>query len=97
MDLDIKNGTVHISMKLYLEEAIKAYGEPINLATKTPATKTLIEIDQESPILSKLQAETFHHIVAKLLHVTKRARLFILLLYSFVIGSNLPLRKTCAS
>ena len=27
MDLDIKNGTVHISMKLYLEEAIKAYGE----------------------------------------------------------------------
>ena len=77
MDLDIKIGTVHISMKSYLEEAIKAYKEPKNSAGKTPATRTLLEIDQESPLLSKLQAETFHHIVAKLLHVTKRARLDI--------------------
>ena len=77
MDLDIKNGTVHISMKLSLEVAIKAYGEPINSAAKTPATRTLLEIDQESPLLSKSQAEIFHHIVAKILHVTKKARLDI--------------------
>ena len=77
MDMDIKNGIVHISMKWYLEEAIKAYGEPINSAAKTPATRTLLEIDQESPLLSKLQAEIFHHIVAKILHVTKKARLDI--------------------
>ena len=64
-------------MQSYSEEAIKAYGEPINSAAKTLATRTLIDIDPESPLLSKERAKTFHHIVAKLLHVTKRARLDI--------------------
>ena len=77
MDLNIKNGIVKILMKPYLEEAIKAYGEPINSAAKTPATRTLFDINPESSQLSKSQAETFHHIVAKLLHVTKRVRLDI--------------------
>ena len=77
MDLVVKDGVARIKMKSYLEEAITVYGEPINSAAKSPATRNLTEIDKESPLLSKEDTERFHHIVAKLLYVAKRARLDI--------------------
>ena len=77
MDLLIKDGVVRIMMKSYLEEAIKAFEEPINSAAKSPSTRTLHEIDENSPLLTKDETEKFHHIVAKLLYVSKRARLDI--------------------
>ena len=36
MDLLIKDGVVKIMMTSYLEDAIKAYGEPINSVAKSP-------------------------------------------------------------
>ena len=77
MDLLIKDGIVKIMMKFYLEDAIKAYGEPIDSVAKSFSTRTLTKVDPNSNLLSKSKTETFHHIVAKLLHVTKRARLDI--------------------
>ena len=78
MDLTIENGEITIDMKEYLKECIVAYGEGINSATKTPGMKNLLNVNKESPALSTKKAETFHHIIGKLLYVAKRARLDIL-------------------
>ena len=77
MNLKIKDGTVSITMKDYLEEALQAYGEPINSSATTPANRNLHVIDENAELLPNEKAERFHHIVAKLLHVAKRARLDI--------------------
>jgi len=75
MNIEIKDKKVHIMMRDYLQEAIDAYGEAITTNATTPATRALMEIDQDSKLLEKRRADIFHHIVAKLLHVAKRARL----------------------
>lgn len=64
-------------MKDYVKEAIEAYGEPINSTAKTPATRNLHEVNDTSEPLNEEMSDGFHHIVAKLLHVAKRAQLDI--------------------
>ena len=76
MKIKIRNKQVQICMQSYLEESIVAFGDPINSAAKSTSTRYLIQVDESEP-LSEEQTITFHHIVAKLLHVTKRARLDI--------------------
>ena len=76
MNISIHDRKVHISMQRYLEESIMAFGEPINSGAKSPSTRTLMQTDKSEP-LSEKKTIIFHHIVAKLLHVTKRARLDI--------------------
>ena len=84
MDLNIDNGEITINMQEYLKECIVAFGEGINSAAKTPAMKNLLNVNDESPKLSSDKAETFHHIIGKLLHVAKRARLDILPTVTFM-------------
>ena len=67
-------------MPSYLEECISAFeatGEEINGIANSPAKTTLFQINEEDERLDEEKAEIFHHIVAKLLFVAKRARLDI--------------------
>ena len=77
MDVQIEDRKVSIEMPEYLGECIIAFGEPINSVATSPATRMLHTINPEAEALSVTKRETFHHIVAKLLHVAKRARLDI--------------------
>ena len=81
------NGKVEISMKDYLRECIETYEEiDTGLGEKcsTPGKHDLFKVDKDSRILDDKKAEIFYHIVAKLLYVSKRARLDIDLVVSFM-------------
>jgi Reverse transcriptase (RNA-dependent DNA polymerase) len=78
------DNTATIGMKDYLTEAIEESGLHINKTASTPATRDLFDIDEKSPALSKVDGEIFHSIVAKLLYVSIRARMDILLATSFL-------------
>ena len=88
MDIDfLSEGRVSILMKDHLLECIEAFeatGESIDRCTVTPAAHNLFEIDETSPTLDKEQSELYHHIVAKLLFVCKRARLDVQLPIAFM-------------
>jgi hypothetical protein len=79
-----ENETVSVSMKLYLEEAIRDSALTINRQTASPASKGLFEVEETSPPLPKTDSEIFHSVVAKLLYVALRARPDILLAVSFL-------------
>ena len=78
------NHKVKITMKSYLQEAISAFGEDVSMGAATPATRNLFETNEELPCLKPSKAEIFHHIVAKLLCVTKRARIDLQLVIAFL-------------
>jgi hypothetical protein len=71
--------TAIITMKQYLEEAISESRMNITKKVATPARKHLFDVDEESPLLNKDEAEVFHSVVAKLLYVSLRARMDLLL------------------
>ena len=74
MSVELKDGQVKICMKDYLKEAIQAFGEPINSCAKTPASKDLFEVNVNDAPLDIQRSKTFHTVVAKLLYISKRAR-----------------------
>ena len=73
----LDNGTVKIMMDDYIRECIDVYGEHKLKDRKTPGGSDLFEVDDKAEGLNKENSDTFHHIVAKLLFVAKRARLDI--------------------
>ena len=75
MELEIKNKQVQMNMKIYLKDCIINFPEEISIAAKTPATKSLIKVDNDLAPLCEQQNEIFHSIIQKLLYVTKRARI----------------------
>ena len=78
-------GTAVITTKKYLKEALSESGMQITQEVATPAQKCLFEMDdEESPFLSQNKAEIFHSLVAKLLYVSIRARVDLLLAVSFL-------------
>ena len=87
MDFELmENGEIEIIMRDYLEECIATFGEAFNGGAKTPAQGNLFESSDEAEKLSEDKAEVFHHIVAKLLFVAKRARPDIDLAISYLCG-----------
>ena len=60
-------------MQEYAEENILAFGEEITAKAPTPAKSKLFVVN-ESELLNEDKSERFHYIVAKLLYVSKRAR-----------------------
>ena len=85
MDIEYNDdGTVSISMNDYIEECIEVFGKSFNGGATSPAKRNLFEIDEHSKKLSEKKSILFHHIVAKLLFVSKRARLDINLTISFL-------------
>ena len=75
MNFKIVNKQVQICMQSYLQECIDAFGESLTSNATTPANKNLMEIDETSCILDEKRREIFHHVVQKLLHISKRGRL----------------------
>ena len=88
MDFEfIGDGKVQISMIEYLRECIETFEEEDSEISKkcaTPGKHDLFKVDNDSPKLTEERAEKFHNIVAKLLYVSKRARLDIDLAVSFL-------------
>jgi hypothetical protein len=76
--------TANISMREYLTEAISESGLAIVKTVSTPASKDLFSVSAASPFLSKQEQEVFHSVVAKLLYVSIRARMDLLLATSFL-------------
>ena len=71
---------IEIQMKEYIKESIESFeelGEKLESSATIPAKQNLFDIDDESEELDEEKAEIFHHIVSKLLYVTKKARLNI--------------------
>ena len=69
-----KDKTVTIDMSDYIKEAIIDSQEDVSKTATSPATKTLFDIDDDSPVLDKVKADRFHRIAAKLLYICKRGR-----------------------
>ena len=85
MDLEFReDGTCAILMMDYIKECFEAYGEVICKGVNTPGKHDLFHIDNEAKALSEEKMDISHHIVAKLLYVSKRARVDIDLTVSFL-------------
>ena len=80
----IGDNKVKLTMKSYLEEAIQAFGEDVSAGAVTPASRNLFVVNNDLPFLETERAEIFHHVVAKLLYVAKRARVDIQLAIAFL-------------
>ena len=80
----IGDGKVQLTMKNYLEEAIQAFGEDVSAGAATPTNRNLFVVNEDLPPLETEKAEVFHHVVAKLLYVAKRARVDLQLAIAFL-------------
>jgi Reverse transcriptase (RNA-dependent DNA polymerase) len=76
--------TATITMKDYLQEAIDESGLDIKKEVSTPAMRTLFDINDSALALNTQQSERFHSVVAKLLYVSLRARMDLLLAVAFL-------------
>ena len=82
-----KEKTVQLTMKWHIKECFEAFNifdEEIIKGANTPAKSKLFEIDEHVIPLNETKNEGFHHIVAKLLFVTKKARVNVDLAVSFL-------------
>jgi len=84
VDFEIKQGRIELLMPEYIQECIDSFGEAINSNAGTPANKNLFEIDEDAMVLDNEKATIYHHIVQKLLHVCKRARVDIQVAIAFM-------------
>ena len=76
----LDSGRLKIIMKEYLEECIEYFGEVdenIKMTIGSPGGHDLFKVKEGLDRLDADKSKMFHHIVAKLLFVTKRARLDI--------------------
>ena len=79
-----KDGTVHVKMKEHIKDAIDGFKDDITKSVVTPATRDLLEVDEDSPKLSIKDSENYHSTTAKLLYISMRARMDILLAVAFL-------------
>ena len=64
-------------MRQYLEECIESFSEDIKTTISFSGGHDLFKVDESLEKLNTERSEMFHHIVAKLLFIYKRARLDI--------------------
>ena len=78
--------TVSINMSEYVEETISTFSEVslINSGATTPAKQNLFDVDEGSEQLDVNRSNIFHHCTAKLLYVSIRCRLDIVLTICFL-------------
>ena len=75
MDIHLNNNkTVSLSMKARIKEENEAYGDDVSMKIATPADRNLFAVNNESEELKEGKSAIFHSVVAKLLHLFKRAR-----------------------
>jgi hypothetical protein len=75
MTLDYSNeGKVNIIMSDYIKNVLDGLPEDMDGVSPTPAANHLFEVNKDPVPLDKELAEFFHHVVAQLLFLCKRAR-----------------------
>ena len=75
MDLHFPgNGTVEISMRHYLEEALEMFPSELTGNVNSPAADYLFEVNQKCEKLPEARRQLLHSIVAKLLYVANKGR-----------------------
>jgi hypothetical protein len=77
-------GTAVIVMKDYLSEAISESELEITREAATPAKRDLFEVDPNAELLTRARSDRFHSVTAKLLYVSIRARMDLLLAVAFL-------------
>jgi hypothetical protein len=78
------NKTALITMKEYLQEANDESCLDVSHTAATPATRSLFKVDDKAKLLGKAESEAFHSVTAKLLYVSLRAPVDLLLAVSFL-------------
>jgi hypothetical protein len=81
---DQNNRNAKITIKDYQTEAITESGLDIAKTAATPGGKDLFKVDETCTLLSRADAEVLCSVVAKLLNVSIRARMDLLLATSFL-------------
>ena len=79
-----KDKNTTINMKSYLIKAIDESELNINRSAATPAGKEMFDIDEKAEKVSPSAAAIFHRVTAKLLYVSFRARMDLLLATRFL-------------
>ena len=67
-------GKVKIDMKDYIENILKEMPDDMAGVAPTPAANHLFDVNTDAPKLNEAKKEFFHHVVAQLLFLCKRAR-----------------------
>jgi len=70
----MEKGKVKISMYNYIDKMLAELPSDINGVSTTPAALNLFNIDKGAEKLGKGKAQLFHHLVAKLLYLSRRSR-----------------------
>ena len=73
-------------MDEFLNECIEIYKSDVKMKATTPAKGDLFDedVDMYAEVLDEKEAVYFHHTTAKLLHLSKRVRIYIDLAVSFL-------------
>jgi len=75
MTLDYSTeGKVKISMYNYIDKLLTELPSDMNGAVKTPAASHLFNVNKDAKKLQEDKAQLFHHLVAKLLYLSRRTR-----------------------
>ena len=75
MDIEFtKNGEVELTMKDYIREALKEFGEDCSAKAASPAASHLFQVNPKGIPLAEEKRKLLHSITAKLLFVSSRAR-----------------------
>ena len=78
------DGIVSIGMDQYVKEAIEEFDLVVAKIAKSPARRTLFQLNNTSPLLNEKERENFHSVVARLLYISIKCRLDIQLPVSFL-------------
>ena len=85
MNLDYsENGKVKIKMNDYVKKILQDADDRHGGAAVTPGNQNLFNIDINSPLINKMDSQSFHTSTAKLLFLAKRARPDILTAVAFL-------------
>jgi len=66
-----EKGKINISMYKYIEKILSVLPTDMNKSAKTPATGHLFNVNPDARKLPKAIAQIFHHLVAKLLYLSR--------------------------
>ena len=84
MEIEFKEGEVHIFNNDYLLETIELFGEELGASSATPVKSSLFQVTPDHPLLNEKKKTIFHSCVAKLLYTATRGRLDILTNIAFL-------------
>jgi hypothetical protein len=81
MQIVLQDGYATIDMSNYIDKTLQEYGDVMN--KMVPGKKGMFLVDEEAKKLPEVERRFFHRMVAKLLYLSKWARLDILTVISF--------------